>query len=173
MNRCSGEHALRYRHFTSLIPALGAGYEVIDVQILRYGVHLTRMTTARRHGSLICGFLADRYRKLEYVVGIDFEYEPHGAANWGTGNLATDWNLAGERVADAVLDTNRTSLHIWICPVLLQIGLSQCFNFAVECKLRFESELLLNAIRTKPCISEQFAERIACERTVNSKTTLG
>jgi endoglucanase len=51
-------------------------------------------------------FLADRYRGLEHFVGIDLKNEPHGAATWGTGNLATDWNLAAERAAAAVLEIN-------------------------------------------------------------------
>lgn len=51
-------------------------------------------------------FLADRYRELEHFIGIDLKNEPHGAATWGTGNLATDWNLAAERAAAAVLEIN-------------------------------------------------------------------
>lgn len=51
-------------------------------------------------------FLADRYRTLEHFVGIDLKNEPHGAATWGTVNLATDWNLAAERAAAEVLATN-------------------------------------------------------------------
>lgn len=51
-------------------------------------------------------FLADRYRNLEHFIGIDLKNEPHGAATWGTGNLATDWNLAAERAAEAVLEVN-------------------------------------------------------------------
>lgn len=51
-------------------------------------------------------FLADRYRDLEHFIGIDLKNEPHGAATWGTGNVATDWNLAAERASAAVLETN-------------------------------------------------------------------
>jgi len=51
-------------------------------------------------------FLADRYRDLEHFIGIDLKNEPHGAATWGTGNLSTDWNLAAERAAAAVLEIN-------------------------------------------------------------------
>jgi len=51
-------------------------------------------------------FLAGRYRDLEHFVGIDLKNEPHGAATWGTGNLATDWNLAAERASTAVLEVN-------------------------------------------------------------------
>lgn len=51
-------------------------------------------------------FVADRYRTLEHFIGIDLKNEPHGAATWGTGNPATDWNLAAERAAAAVLEVN-------------------------------------------------------------------
>jgi endoglucanase len=47
-------------------------------------------------------FLAQRYGALPRVIGIDPKNEPHGAATWGTGNLATDWNKAVERAAAAV-----------------------------------------------------------------------
>jgi endoglucanase len=47
-------------------------------------------------------FLADRYGNVAYVIGIDPKNEPHGAATWGTGNPATDWNRAVERAAAAV-----------------------------------------------------------------------
>jgi endoglucanase len=33
---------------------------------------------------------------------VDLKNEPHGAATWGTGNPATDWNKAVERAAAAV-----------------------------------------------------------------------
>ncbi len=51
-------------------------------------------------------FVADRYRDLPYFIGIDLKNEPHGAATWGSGNLATDWNLAAERAAQSVLAVN-------------------------------------------------------------------
>lgn len=47
--------------------------------------------------------LAQRYRDVKHVIGIDLKNEPHNEATWGTGNLATDWNLAAERGARAVL----------------------------------------------------------------------
>ena len=48
-------------------------------------------------------FVAQRYREVPGVIGIDIKNEPHGAATWGTGNVATDWNLAAERAAARVL----------------------------------------------------------------------
>ena len=36
------------------------------------------------------------------MIGVDPKNEPHGAATWGTGNSATDWNKAVERAAAAV-----------------------------------------------------------------------
>ena len=47
--------------------------------------------------------LADRYRDVRHVIGIDLKNEPRGAATWGTGNAATDWNAAAERAARQVL----------------------------------------------------------------------
>ena len=47
-------------------------------------------------------FLAQRYGAQPNVIGVDLKNEPHGAATWGTGNLATDWNKAAERAAAAV-----------------------------------------------------------------------
>lgn len=48
-------------------------------------------------------FVAQRYAQVPGVIGIDIKNEPHGAATWGTGNVATDWNLAAERAAATVL----------------------------------------------------------------------
>ncbi len=50
-------------------------------------------------------FVANRYKNVKGVIGIDLKNEPHGAATWGTGNTKTDWNLAAERAATAVLAT--------------------------------------------------------------------
>lgn len=49
-------------------------------------------------------FAAGRYSHLEYFIGIDLKNEPHGRATWGTGNAATDWNLAAARASRAILD---------------------------------------------------------------------
>ncbi len=51
-------------------------------------------------------FMADRYKNLPYLMGIDLKNEPHGAATWGTGNAATDWNTAAEKAGRAVLTSN-------------------------------------------------------------------
>ncbi len=51
-------------------------------------------------------FLADRYKHLEYFMGIDIKNEPKGSATWGTGNHGTDWNLAAERAGKSVLSAN-------------------------------------------------------------------
>ena len=48
-------------------------------------------------------FVAQRYAGVPGVIGIDIKNEPHGAATWGTGNNATDWNRAAERAAAAIL----------------------------------------------------------------------
>ena len=50
--------------------------------------------------------LAHRYQSLPYFLGLDLKNEPHGVATWGTGNLATDWNIAAESAGSAVLKTN-------------------------------------------------------------------
>lgn len=48
-------------------------------------------------------FVANRYKNVPSVIGGDLKNEPHGAATWGTGNAATDWNKAAERGSAAVL----------------------------------------------------------------------
>jgi len=48
-------------------------------------------------------FMAKRYKKRAHFLGIDLKNEPHGAATWGSGNAATDWNGAAERAGNAVL----------------------------------------------------------------------
>jgi endoglucanase len=57
-------------------------------------------------------FVADRYKNLDHFVGIDIKNEPHdgddlaSSSTWGLGNIATDWNLAAERIGKAILTTN-------------------------------------------------------------------
>lgn len=51
-------------------------------------------------------FMADRYKNVPHVFGIDLKNEPHGRVTWGTGNASTDWNLAAERASAAVLRKN-------------------------------------------------------------------
>ena len=51
-------------------------------------------------------FLADRYADNTHLIGLDIKNEPHGAATWGTGNNATDFNKAAERAAAAILAVN-------------------------------------------------------------------
>jgi len=55
-------------------------------------------------------FIATRYRAVERFMGIDLKNEPHGQATWGTGNSTTDWDLAAETAAAAVLAANRDVL---------------------------------------------------------------
>lgn len=50
--------------------------------------------------------LAKRYKGNDTVIGADLHNEPHGQASWGTGNMATDWRLAAERVGNAILAVN-------------------------------------------------------------------
>lgn len=46
--------------------------------------------------------LAQRYRNQRNVIGADLKNEPHGKANWGNGDLSTDWRLAAERCGNAI-----------------------------------------------------------------------
>lgn len=55
-------------------------------------------------------FLAGRYKNVVHFLGIDLKNEPHGAATWGTGNMATDWNLAAERASNVVLASDPKAL---------------------------------------------------------------
>lgn len=47
-------------------------------------------------------FVANRYKNVPYVLGIDIKNEPHGAATWGTGG-ATDWKRAAKAASDRIL----------------------------------------------------------------------
>lgn len=48
-------------------------------------------------------FVAGRYKDYSYFLGMDLKNEPYGAARWGSGNAAVDWNAAAERAAAEVL----------------------------------------------------------------------
>lgn len=54
--------------------------------------------------------VANRYKHLEYFLGLDIKNEPHGKATWGTGNKKTDWNTAAEKAGQAILSTNQNLL---------------------------------------------------------------
>ncbi|PRY68561.1 endoglucanase [Glaciihabitans tibetensis] len=56
--------------------------------------------------------LATRYRDEPAVVGFDLHNEPHGAACWGCGDPATDWQAAATRAGNAVLAINPRVLVI-------------------------------------------------------------
>jgi len=47
-------------------------------------------------------FVANRYKNVPHVLGIDIKNEPHGAATWGTG-AATDWKRAAKAASDRIL----------------------------------------------------------------------
>ncbi|KAK9843783.1 hypothetical protein WJX81_006189 [Elliptochloris bilobata] len=47
--------------------------------------------------------LVKRYARHWNVFAVDLKNEPHGHASWGTGDLATDWRLAAERIGAAIL----------------------------------------------------------------------
>jgi len=55
-------------------------------------------------------FLATRYQHLSHFIGLDIKTEPHGVATWGfnlpTFPTPTDWKLAAETAAAAVLAAN-------------------------------------------------------------------
>jgi endoglucanase len=51
-------------------------------------------------------YLAQHFSGLQNLVGIDIKNEPHGSASWGTGNAATDWNLAAEKASARILAVN-------------------------------------------------------------------
>jgi endoglucanase len=50
--------------------------------------------------------LAQRYNGSDTVIGCDLHNEPHAPADWGSGNLNTDWRLAAERAGNAILAVN-------------------------------------------------------------------
>ena len=50
--------------------------------------------------------LAKRYKNQANVIGADLKNNPHGAATWGSGDIATDWRLAAERCGNAILSVN-------------------------------------------------------------------
>ena len=49
--------------------------------------------------------LAERYAGNPTVIGADLYNEPHGAS-WGSGDAATDWQQAAERIGNAILEVN-------------------------------------------------------------------
>jgi endoglucanase len=57
-------------------------------------------------------FVANRYKDFQYFLGLDLKNEPNGAARWGSGNVAVDWNTAAEKAAAAVLAAAPRSLVI-------------------------------------------------------------
>jgi endoglucanase len=61
--------------------------------------------------------LAQRYAGNTTVIGADLHNEPHGiqgggGANWGSGDLNSDWRLAAERAGNAILAVNSNWLII-------------------------------------------------------------
>ena len=50
--------------------------------------------------------LAQRYKGNDTVIGFDLHNEPRDPADWGSGNLASDWRLAAERAGNAILAVN-------------------------------------------------------------------
>jgi endoglucanase len=54
--------------------------------------------------------VAARYKDYPYFLGMDLKNEPNGAARWGSGNAAVDWNSAAERAAAAVLSVAPNAL---------------------------------------------------------------
>ncbi|CAK4079380.1 unnamed protein product, partial [Aphanomyces euteiches] len=47
--------------------------------------------------------VATRYKDTWNVIGADLKNEPHGAATWGSGNSATDWNQAATKWGTTIL----------------------------------------------------------------------
>lgn len=48
-------------------------------------------------------FVANRYKTVSGVIGIDLKNEPHGVATWSDSKPATDWNKMAERASAGVL----------------------------------------------------------------------
>lgn len=57
-------------------------------------------------------FLAKRYKKNSSVIACDLHNEPHGSAQWGNEDPATDWKAAAERAGNAILKANPNLLII-------------------------------------------------------------
>lgn len=56
--------------------------------------------------------LAERYKGNGTVIGFDLHNEPQDPATWGSGDAKTDWRLAAERAAEAILGVNDKLLII-------------------------------------------------------------
>ncbi len=54
--------------------------------------------------------LAQHYAGNSTVVGFDLQDEPHGQATWGSGNAATDWQMAAQATGDAIQQVNPDAL---------------------------------------------------------------
>lgn len=55
-------------------------------------------------------WLATRYYDIPHFLGMDLKNEPHGNATWGTNDMATDWRLASQRAAAAIMAVNENVL---------------------------------------------------------------
>jgi len=56
--------------------------------------------------------LAQRYKGNTTVIGADLHNEPHGAAQWASGNASNDWRMAAEKAGNAILSVNPDLLII-------------------------------------------------------------
>ena len=50
--------------------------------------------------------IVKRYIGCPNVFAADVKNEPHGSATWGSGNAATDWPAAAQRIGNAILGVN-------------------------------------------------------------------
>jgi len=57
--------------------------------------------------------LIGRYAKTWNVIAFDLKNEPH-ASTWGTGNQATDWNLAAQRIGNHILANGGDKFLIFV-----------------------------------------------------------
>ena len=56
--------------------------------------------------------LAQHYAGNSTVVGFDLANEPNSGATWGSGNVATDWQMAAQATGDAIQAVNPNALII-------------------------------------------------------------
>jgi endoglucanase len=81
--------------------------------------------------------LATRYKGAWNVFAADLVNEPHGAATWGSGDVATDWRLAAQRLGETVLKANPRMLVFVEGVDRTTTGFNAFWGGTIEAALKF------------------------------------
>jgi endoglucanase len=67
--------------------------------------------------------MAQRYRGVPTVIGVDLRNEPTGQAQWGTGGTEFDWREAAERAGNALLSSSGNP-HLLVMVEGIELGVN-------------------------------------------------